>query len=493
MTIDFYVNFEKRLNSTKRPVVGGLVEKHTLTGYLREPCSVLNPVIDIKTVPVQNAPCVLTYAYISRFYRYYFVKDWEWNNGVWTVYLTVDVLATYRPHIGDTTAYIERCSYEFNTYAIDTLYPTTTEPSVSDVIVNAPWVNRSITAGCYVLGVISGNPSTATGSAVTYYALTYTQLKNLMEYLLSDSFVNDMGFPTINVEGLSHNTAKALFNPIQYITSCIWFPKAATDIGESASRAIKVGYWQVPTTTAEGHWIPSMTSQYVVDNIQLPQHPMASTRGLYLNYAPYTKYTMFLPPFGQLPIDNQYFSDTDTLSLTVTFDVITGKADLRVRKKNSNGQYWTIYTTSSMFGVPLQLAQITPDLLKAATSAISAGAGVIKANAAAATGHPIASMGMSLMSLNSVGNAIEAMMPHLISEGTNGSFTAYAQTAWITATFNLPVDEDNVEQGRPLCEVRTISTIPGYIKCGEATVNFYAFEQELQQIHSMMLSGFFWE
>ena len=75
MQIDFYINFTKRQNSTKRPVEGGIVTKHTLTGYLKEPCSVMKPVINIQNVPIQNAPCVMTYAYIPSFYRYYFVKE----------------------------------------------------------------------------------------------------------------------------------------------------------------------------------------------------------------------------------------------------------------------------------------------------------------------------------------------------------------------------------------------------------------------------------
>ena len=121
MQIDFYINFTKRQNSTKRPAEGGIVTKHTLTGYLKEPCSVMKPVINIQNIPVQNAPCVMTYAYIPTFYRYYFVKDWVWNDGLWTVQLEVDVLATYRPHIGDSYAYIERSASQSNGRIVDKL------------------------------------------------------------------------------------------------------------------------------------------------------------------------------------------------------------------------------------------------------------------------------------------------------------------------------------------------------------------------------------
>lgn len=492
MTIDFYINFTKRINSTKRPAEGGIVTKHTLTGHLKEPCSVMNPVIDIQDNPVQNAPCVMTYAYIPAFYRYYFVKDWVWNNGLWTVHLAVDVLASYRPHIGETTAYIERCAYDFNTYVMDKLYPTTLEPVVQDILINAPWVNVNPSSGCYVVGIVSGSSSTVTGSAVTYYAMTIQQLAHLINYLLSDQYIDDSGFTAVNTQGVSHDVAKSLLNPLQYIVSCMWIPRTAQSIGESSPRQIKVGYYSIATTIAEGYWISDTTVVMFAEHTVL-SHPDAGTRGKYLNYSPYTLATCFLPPFGQFPIDLQYFEDTDSIEFVVNLDVVTGKADLRVRKKNEDDQTWVIYSTSAMMGVPIQLAQVANDLIKATTSAISIAGNAVGSFAQAMSLHGIGATHSGLMSLQSIGNAIEALMPRMISEGVNGSFVSFRQSAFITYKFNMQVDEDNTEQGRPLCELRRIDTLPGYIKCGEATVDYYAFDSELEQIHRYLLSGFFWE
>lgn len=498
MTIDFYIGFTKRKNSTKRPTEGGIVVKHTLTGYLKEPCSILNPVINIQTIPVQNTPDVFTYAHINQFDRYYFVKDWTWNDGLWTVSLEVDVLATYRPHIGEKTAYIERCASAYNTWVQDKLYPTTLEPFVTDVFINAPWSNYLITDGCYVVGIISGSPSSTTGSAVTYYAMTFQQLTSLVQYLLSDQFVDQMGFPTLaNTEPISHNIAKSFINPIQYIVSCIWIPKQANQIGESSPRAIQVGYYAINTTIATGYWMPSTVTMFEC-SCDLPTHPDASTRGEFLNYAPYTKMSCFLPPFGQFPIDLQYFGESGyKLHFRAVVDLITGKGTLRVSKENpTNLQMWNFYETSAMFGVPIQLAQVANDLIKATTSVISTATSAISAVGGFASPSPlgfIQGTTSGLMSLQSIGNAIESSFPQVVSDGANGSFVAFSQSAYLTAMFHKQVDEDNAEQGRPLCELRRIDTLSGYIKCGEATVDFYAFSQELDLIHSLLLSGFFWE
>ena len=492
MQIDFYVNFTKRKNSTKRPVESGIVAKHTLTGYLKEPCSVMNPVINIQNIPVQNAPCVMTYAYIPVFYRYYFVKDWTWNDGLWTVSLEVDVLATYRTHIGETTAYIERCASDYNTYVMDKLYPATLEPTVLDYIINAGWNNVTPSNGCYVVGIISGSSSTVTGSAVTYYAMTINQLASLVDYLLSDQYINDAGFTTINTEGVSHNVAKSLLNPLQYIASCMWIPKTAQSIGESSPRAIQVGYYSIATTIAQGYWMSDTVTSFSCD-VSFPTHPDASSRGKYLNYFPYTKLSCFMPPFGQFPIDTQYFDDGDKIDFAVTLDMVTGKATLRVRKKDTNSNTQNVYETSGMLGVPIQLAQVANDLIKSTVSTISAISNAVGSVGQAYTGNYIGATHSGLMVLQSIGNAIEAQFPQVVSEGANGSFSAFRQSSWLTALFHRPVDEDNVEQGRPLCELRRIDTLSGYIKCGEVTVDYYAFSAELDQIHSTLLSGFFWE
>lgn len=492
MEIYLYTAFYKRKNSTKRPTAGGLENKFEVSGYLKEPCSILNPVINLQNLPqIPNKPCAFTYAYIPIFLRYYFVKDWVWNDGLWTLYLEEDALASYRLQIGATTAYIERCASDYNTYVMDKLYPTKLQPDVQDIFLSAPWSNVTPSQGCYVVGIISSASSTATGSAVTYYAMTIQMLANLIDYLLSDQYINDSGFTVVNTEGVSHNVAKSLLNPMQYIVSCMWIPKSASSIGESSARQIKVGYYSISTSIAQGYWIPDTTVVMSVSHAIL-SHPDANTRGKYLNYAPFTRVTCFIPPFGQFPLNTQYF-DEDDVHFDVYLDLITGKADLRVNKKNTNGQKWVIYSTSAMMGVPIQLAQVANDLIKSTVSTMSAISNAVGAVGQASIGNFVGTAYSGLMSLQSVGNAIEASMPQVVSEGVNGSFIAFNESAYITYLFHRPVDEDNTEQGRPLCELRRIDTLAGYIKCGEVTIDYTAFSEELDKIHSTLLSGFFWE
>ena len=506
MQIDFYVNFSKRINSTKQPTVGGLVDKYTVTGHIKEPCNALHPVISLQNPPVENfIPLVCTYAYIPAFFRYYFVRNWEFNGGLWIVSLDVDVLATYKTHIGETSAYIERCAAEYSGKVMDKLYPAKVEAVVTNIAFTPPWVNKAPSQGCYVLGVISGSGSNTTGSAVTYYALTFSQMIDLLSYLLgtggagSDAFLNDEGFSaTISPsQQLSQNVAKCFINPKQYIASCMWFPFSATAIGESTPRKIMVGNYKMTSSVAMGYWISdTVYGAYATSNV--PFHPDALTRGAFLNYYPYTQVTCFLPPFGSFPIDTFYLGDdTDHIEYHAIIDLATGKATLRVSKQVPNGEgtymSYLIYETSAMFGVPIQLAQVSSDILSAGSSYLSAIGGIAGAVGGIAMGHPMAAASGGLMFLQSIGNAFEAQRPQVSSNGANGSFAAFRQSAWLSVKYQKLVDDDNTENGRPLCQVRRIDTLPGFIRCGEVTVDYTAFKDELEQIHEFLTTGFFWE
>ena len=497
MDIEFFIGFDKRLNSTKRP--GNNVVKYTLTGTLKEPSSVTSPVVNIQNIPISDAPCVFTYASIPRFFRYYFVKDWVWNNGLWTVQLEVDVLATYKAEIGNTYAYIERCAGvaagETDPYydgrIIDKLYPAKNDFTIinTNMASDCPWGNMDIDAGCYVLGVISRTTLNNVGGAVQYYALTQTQIRQLLEYMLNDQFYNDAGF-SLNVQ-VNHDLAKCIVNPIQYITSCFWFPTGVSSFTQAQNTTINVGPW---ATIGQGKPIVDRIGYRTGFEVTLPTHPDAATRGEYLNYPPYTTYTCTLPPFGCFPIDPAYIPENKRIRFAVQVDGITGKADLQICD-HDNARFH--FLSSAMFGVPIQIAQINADYLKTASSVISGLAGGVGAAGMALSGHPIAAITSGLMSLGSIGNALNSAMPQVISDGVNGSFLAFERltgtyTGIATKCIKL-VDEDNTENGRPLCKVRQIKKLDGYIRCGEATVNFSAFDSELTSIHTFMLQGFFWE
>lgn len=495
MQINFFANFKKRENSTKAPLVSDATK--TLTGYLREPCSVMNPVFKIERLTSDAVPYSYSYAYIGDFGRWYFVSDWVWVDGLWECHLTEDVLASFKTDIANTTAYIERSASDYNGEIVDKLYPATTGFSTNVVDLTSPWYNVAPSGGCFVVGIISKASTwagTMVGGAVTYYVMSPAQMKSLLSYLLSDGFLDDAGFPTqmTATQQLTHDVAKAMINPIQYIASCLWFPLSESVISDNTNRDIQIGYYDVGSNHAQGKYLSAVNVTVHVSG-SIPVHPQAPSRGKYLNYAPYTRLNLYIPPFGSIPLDTSYCEIGSYLHCPVHIDPITGKAVIRVElweDAQHTGNHAIVCERTAMLGVPIQLAQMTPDYLGGIQSAMQAGASI---GTAMATGAPLAGDLALAMSLPTIGNAINHLMPQVNSEGVNGSFSAMAIKPILTAIHLAVVDEDNTEMGKPLCEVKTLSSLSGFIKCGEATVDFACFDTEKKAILNYLLTGFFME
>lgn len=468
MTLNLFSGFTKRPNSTLRPGTPAKV----LSGRLKHPSSVLDPIIIIEPLPDNASPSNYNYAQLPSFGRYYYVTDWVSDNGLWEVHLHSDPLASFRTEIGATSAYVERAASDYDGTIMDNYYPIKTTLSLFDVTMNTTYHGTTPAGGSYVVGIINGT-SSQTGGAVTYYAFTQAQMNSLMSYLLSDTFLDDAGFPSVmtTVQQLAQDTARALVKPMDYIVSCMWFPSTVTLSGTSGS--VTVGFWDMGNNTFSATKLTALAyteSAYGT----IPEHPQAATRGSYLNHSPYTRATLMIPPFGTIPLDTAYEGAARYVRAHIFVDTITGNAVMRIYIDGN-----LITERTAMFGVPIQLSAVSPDYLSAFGSLIGAATATMISDPARALG--------------SVGNFANSMMPSPESNGVNGSFLTVVMDPKMIVKHNILVDEDNTDIGRPLCQTRQISSLSGYIKCGDAEPGISGYEEEKNAIKKFMLDGFFWE
>lgn len=498
MQILLYSGFRKRENSTKTPLVTDATR--TVNGYLREPCSIMNPVFKIERFPADASPQSFTYAYIGEFSRWYFVRDWNWADGLWQCSLEVDVLSSFKTDIGNSQAYIERCSHEYDGAITDKWYPTTTNFHTERVALASTWNGVAPSGGCYVLGIIchANRATSQIGGAVTYYVMTPAQLGSLMSYLLGTGFLNDNGFPPTPtaLQQLTQDTAKVLVNPIQYIASCMWLPCPASAISDGVDHPIVLGYYDLDSNVATGQYLDAVVFQMTVTG-QIPIHPQAATRGKYLNYAPYTRLTLTVPPFGSIPLDTSFCEIGSYLHCRVWCDPITGKATMQIElfpDSTHVGSGAIVREVSSMMGVPIQLAQVTPDYMGAIGSGISLAAGLDAIHQAAMKPKGKWDQGATAtLSFSAIDSAANSLMPQVETQGASGSFLSVVMNPVLTAQYFILTDEDNEEFGRPLCAIRTINTLPGFIMCRDAHVDFSCYKDEKTRILNYMTSGFYWE
>lgn len=142
-------------------------------------------------------------------------------------------------------------------------------------------------------------------------------------------------------------------------------------------------------------------------DFSIPNHPQSS-RGLYLNKSPYSRYILHFGPFGDIPLDSTYFPDGEGrgFNANMSVDMITGLGTLRI---TTGGGYAAI--VRGKVGVDISLAQISVDYKGAAVSAVEAiGSAIITGGASLLTGG-----------LSGISNAIDSTIPQVRSSGSNGS------------------------------------------------------------------------
>ena len=503
MNITFY-QFAKRNNSTKIVDVSGT----TLTCDLKESCTIFNPGLVIKAVPAAWNP-IWNYCYIPAFQRYYFVNNWNWLNSVWECSLVCDVLASFKTEIGNMSEYIMRSASAYDGWIDDTAYIAKAE--VHPELQQLPeFYVRAMTAGFYVVGII-GKETTATQGAITYYQMTPDEMARLRAYLLSDTFLTDQGLVNLT-DFVPADGTKVIYNPYQYIVSCKWFPFPASAIDsawKTAVSSIEFGWWNTGTGFTANLIKANVPVYTHSEDMSIMSHPQIA-RGQYLNHAPYTSRVLRMTPFDEVQLPDEYLTSVDHLTIELQCDFITGMGALLLHAKTAtNTEKMLITRLTAQLGVDIQLAQDGTDYLGARTvqvqdmatfvnEASSALGSISLSNYASMAVSSFTAGGrlaaaQSVYEISSINNYLKAKAPQLLTFGSNGSLLMFAQNNYLCNTFYLVVDEDTAQLGKPLCAIRTINTLSGYILVRNADVSLACFEVERDLIKGFMESGFFYE
>lgn len=467
MQATFY-QFAKRTNSTKQPSGG-----QGLGIDLKAPCNIINPEIKIAT---QSDPTGFNYCYLPTFSRYYWVKNWTYSDRLWTASLTVDTLASYRDQIGKSTEYVTRSSAQYDGTISDGLYPATAEvQSVTNAFQGG--FSETISGGFFVIGFIAKAPNSI--GAITYVVMTPGNAKKLSAKLLTDvSYLN------INNTEISDSLSKVLFNPYQYIVSCNYFPFGIAELSAHLPlvSSVDVGWWSVDVPG----WILGEDNNNLTKSVSvgIPKHPQAASRGGYCNASPYTDYTIFLQPFGVIPLDASKLWGAVTLSIQYWVDLFTGDSILRVFTNTNQ----LVHETTAKLGVPIQLSNIAFDMPSGSGGLLQTGiAAAFGGFQAALSGGSISDVG------NGILNAAQATNADVASKGATGSTVAFDTVPYIVARFKILVDDNNEHHGRPLCKLVQLSTIPGFIMVDDPDIALNATEAEIDSVKSYLKNGFFYE
>lgn len=458
ITVNFY-SFAKKLNSTKTPTGNGT----SYECYLKEPCDMLNPVIGLKV----NSPIAWNYCEIHAFRRYYFVREWSFVSGIWYATLIVDALASWKAEIGNSSQYVLRSSNTWDSLIMDNFYPMNGTITHQQTTAENQW-SSALNAGSYIVGIVNSDVNNQ--GAISYYSFTDAQFKKLCGYLLGDPSTY------LAIDEISDNLQKALFNPLQYIVSCKWFPFSVTGVKITA---LKFGWWEF--SNCECYRLTS-TNKIFTYNFDIPKHPQALLRGNFCNLSPYSKYTLFFQCWGMIPLDNSFLATTAGLNCSTNVDLVSGVGILRILSKEAT----EIAQYPANVGVDIQLAQVNNNPLQIGVTAVNT-----VANITSSFFGGLSSVAQSVA--NGISNVADATRPQLQISGANGSTIAFLFGPTLTAEFFNIVEEDVSDHGKPLCSKVQLKTIPGYILCEDAHISISSTIIEQNEIIRYMTEGLYYE
>lgn len=457
----------KRDNSTKQPTGTGT----EFDCIIKTGSGVINPTISLD-IGIAGNPSVYNYAYIPTFGRYYFIEEWYFERALWTASLRVDVLATYKSAIGNSSLYVMRAAAAHDGSIIDTLYPAKAGCSFESTTVSNPWWDNI----SYVVGTVSRSGNMG---SLAYYGMSSSAIHTMCQNLLDPTYIINTtnGF---DLADASEALQLSLVDPIQYVKSCMALPVSLSDISNIGSAAVVYAFsWDTGATGYKIAQAPYINKSF---SFAIKKHPDTNSRGNYVNSSPFTNISLTMPPFGVFDIDTSVTCNASTLTADIQIDPITGKGILTVK---CNGV--VLNRVEAQLGVPISLSSVTRDYIGAAS-------GLAGAVGGAATGAAFAGVGGALLGAASgIGNAINSLMPRASTVGTSGGFASGMGTFRLDHQFFRPIPDDNTHNGRPLCQVRQISSLSGYmiIQDGDVTINGTSAEDA--KIRNYLEGGFYYE
>lgn len=405
----------------------------------------------------------------------------------------------------------------------------------------------------FIVGIIGGMASENASiigqvynGSVVYYSLDQDQLGDLVSLLLDS--VDLYQIPTSEI---SQELQKQLINPIQYIHSIKCVPFKPNTSGQEPSgyvaHAFLCGFQEVEIPNGD-HWdickAPTI-GDITKDNgylekrtvlLKLPLHSDYGTRGKWVLGSPVSKYVFDVTPFGQFEIPSgEILHATITqplegdpyiqMEVTTVFDISTGDCTLFLNWGGTSKPEEAFFKVTKNCAIPVPVHQATQDAMSFRQDmrtlnfqAIEAGFNIVKGSVNAvgpggtvseSTGGnytksgnydisgPVGSAVNSIdKMLKTVDDASRANQVQISGNGNEGSYMSFNKDLTVPRVrcyFTPLAEEDNEERGRPLCQVKRISTIPGYILCSGAEIATYGTAEENNAISQFLNGGFYYE
>lgn len=469
-------NLSKRRNSTKQP--SGLSDQRDCK--LKETTSVDHPTF---IVTGNN----FHYNYASWDGRYYFIKDIRSvHNGLSEIDCEIDVLATYKSAILNTTAYVLYDSTS-NTELPDNRLPMKTTKSVSASSAACPLVPDA--GGTYILSITGSHGSTGV------YKCTQSEVAALIDDL-NDIYDNLFDYEAQHPAPTPPTGSHDVSDWVEYWTS--W----ASWLWESVKYPVTqlFGSGNIPENIRECRYLPfnigttggsnkvylgTFETQQSLSKLATDTVVRSTSVSIpwqvsdFRRRSPYTEIYLYIPYIGMVRLSSENLVGQSSISIAYAISVRDGSVICTV---SSGSEVLGQYPGNVGCSIPIGFSN---------TNLAKAGQAVIE-GAVSAANKNLGGVGMAALDFG------DAITPNFTSIGGLDGIAGIASPQNIVCytVFHDTIVAPNVDLqviGSPTMHSKSLSGLTGFCQCLDAHVEADAMAEELAEIDAHLNNGFFIE
>lgn len=484
----------KRINSTKQPA--SLSDQRTVV--LKEQCSQDNPVF----ICTGNN---FNYNYCQWDGKYYFIDDIiSLRNNEIEIHCSLDVLATYKTDILNTTAYVIYDTV-LNTQLPDNRLPMKTAATVDSSTAACPFVPDG---GCYVVSLTGAHNSTGV------YKMSPSELAALIDDVtdLTDNIFDYGPIPSSPsyppAPASTGNVATDLVNSLIYLTTTFsdtadWLVNWIKWWTDAIKLPITqfMGTGNVPNNIRECKFIPFNVGTTSGSNLiylgtvktkqslgKLNTETVHRTTSVsipwqandYRRRSPYTDIYLYLPYIGMVKLSSENLVGQSTINVSYTLGMRDGSLICTI---TSGSEVLGQYSCNVGASVPVGISNI--NMPKVAQSVLSGIASVVNTKNIGAIGMAAMNFGDSITPNFSCLGGLDGVA----GIATNQNITCYTV---FHDTIAAPNSEIQTIGSPSMCP-KQLSNLTGFCQCSSAHVEAAATAVELAKIDEFINSGFFIE
>lgn len=460
------ITYSKKHNSSARPSWSAGSYKE-VDFVFKKPTSINTP-----TLQLSNAPTSIwgyNYCYIVELDMYYYIVDIQYaTNAIVEIQARVDAVATARPYIKASTAFVVYSSSNYNEYLRDDRVLAGAD--VTTVVSRTGLTNIIIT-----------NFQT---SGYHFMLTTYSDLDGLASYLINNQTLSYLSKKLVEDGTSIWGSIKEMFGDaagsiidLKIIPFALDYLQTQRLVAANMS-PIHLGDYD---TGQQGYLVNDYCLEFSdVVSINFPDD--------FTRCSPYTEAKLFLPLIGTVDISIDELV-TKNLGFHYMAHLATGEVAVQIMQggggSSQNGRILGNYNGQCNANYPIGFSQINGAGVVA--SAAGAIAGVASGGAITVAGIAGAVAGMA-NSFKQSASVINAFGGNFAGMGGN-----YVRV--MLFKHGVSEDPDNMRQlyGRPCSQVLSLTNLTGYCQTSQFQLQSPLNDGIVQEVNSLMDSGVYLE